>query len=67
MLWNGSTTSGNGTSDIKVKNNGATFGDLTNIESANCVGDGAYQPISYNTSNGNTLVMQVPWYWDNAI
>jgi hypothetical protein len=57
MLWNGSTTAGNGTSDVKVKNNGATFGDLTNIESANCVGDGYFQPISYNASNGNTLVM----------
>lgn len=67
MLWNGSTTAGNGTTDVKVKNNGATFGDLTNIESDYCVGDGAYQPISYNVSNGNTLVMQVPWYWDTAI
>ena len=67
MLWNGSTTSGNGTSDVKVKNNGATFGDLTNIESDNCIGDGCFQPISYNASNGNTLVMQIPWYWDTAI
>lgn len=67
MLWNGSTTAGNGITDVKVKNNGTTFGDLTDIGSNYCVGDGAYQPISYNTSNGNTLVMQVPWYCDSAI